>query len=76
MEKVLNTMPNNQGVKAEKNLEVNTHHHVFDALKEAYTTNKEKFELYTNLLYNQALLIEGLPIEDPTEFANNICKLM
>ena len=76
MEKVLNTMPNNQGVKAEKNLEVNTHHHVFDALKEAYTTNKEKFELYTNLLYNQALLIEGLPIEDPNEFANNICKLM
>ena len=76
MEKVLNTMPNNQGVKAEKNLEVNTHHHVFDALKEAYITNKEKFELYTNLLYNQALLIEGLPIEDPTEFANNICKLM
>lgn len=76
MEKVLNAMPNAQGVKAEKVLEVNVHHDVFKALKDAYENDKEKLNLYTNLLYNQALLIEGLSISDPVEFTNNICKLM
>lgn len=76
MEKVLNAMPNAQGVKAEKVLEVNVHHDVFKALKDAYENDKEKLNLYTNLLYNQALLIEGLSIADPVEFTNNICKLM
>ena len=45
-------------------------------LKSAYENDKDKLNLYTNLLYNQALLIEGLPIEDPVEFTNNICKVM
>lgn len=76
MEKLLNSMPNNQGVKAEKVLEINTHHEVFTSLKNAYENDKDKFNLYTNLLYNQALLIEGLSISDPVEFTNNICKLM
>ena len=76
MEKLLNSMPNNQGVKAEKVLEINTHHEVFTSLKKAYENDKDKFNLYTNLLYNQALLIEGLSISDPVEFTNNICKLM
>ena len=76
MEKVLNAMPNNQDVKAEKVLEINTNHEVFQALKNAYINDKEKLELYTNLLYNQALLIEGLPIEDPVEFTNDMCKVM
>ncbi|RYL94947.1 molecular chaperone HtpG [Sporolactobacillus sp. THM7-4] len=77
MEKVLNQMPNNQNVKADKILEINTHHDVFKALKAAHTLNdKEKVRLYTNLLYNQAALIEGLPIQDPVEFTNDICKLM
>lgn len=76
MEKVLNAMPNAQGVKAEKVLEVNIHHDVFKALKDAYETDKDKLNLYTNILYNQALLIEGLSISDPVEFTNNICKLM
>lgn len=76
MEKILNTMPNNQGVKAEKVLEINVHHDVFNSLKDAYETDKEKFNLYTDVLYNQALLIEGLTIADPVEFTNNICKLM
>ncbi|WP_370830069.1 molecular chaperone HtpG [Clostridium sp.] len=76
MEKLLNSMPNNQGVKAQKVLEINTHHEVFTALKGAYENDKDKFNLYTNLLYNQALLIEGLSISDPVEFTNNICKLM
>ena len=76
MEKLLNSMPNNQGVKAQKVLEINTNHEVFTSLKDAYENDKDKFNLYTNLLYNQALLIEGLSISDPVEFTNNICKLM
>jgi molecular chaperone HtpG len=76
MEKVLNAMPNNQGVKADKVLEINTNHEVFQALKNAYINDKEKLELYTKLLFNQALLIEGLPIEDPVEFTNDMCKVM
>lgn len=76
MEKVLNSMPNNQKIKAEKILELNVHHDVFKALKEAYENDKDKFTLYTNLLYNQAILIEGLSLEDPLEFTNNICKIM
>ncbi len=76
MEKVLNAMPNNQNIKADKVLEININHEVFESLKAAFTTDKEKLALYTNLLYNQALLIEGLPIEDPVEFTNNICKVM
>ncbi|WP_435924248.1 molecular chaperone HtpG [Paenibacillus sp. DYY-L-2] len=76
MEKVLNAMPNGQDVKADKVLEINVNHDVFRSLKEAFEKDKEKLGLYTSLLYNQALLIEGLPIEDPVEFTNNICKVM
>ncbi|MNO02612.1 heat shock protein 90 [compost metagenome] len=57
-------------------LEINVNHDVFKSLKEAYENDKNKLGLYTSLLYNQALLIEGLPIEDPVEFTNNICKVM
>jgi len=76
MEKVLSTMPNNPDLKAEKILEINTEHHIFNRLKDSYSNDNDKFELYTKLLYDQALLIEGLPIEDPIEFSNNISKLM
>ncbi|MGN8769489.1 MULTISPECIES: molecular chaperone HtpG [Paenibacillus] len=78
MEKVLNSMPgaNGQSVKAEKVLEINVNHDVFQSLKKAYENDKEKLALYTSLLYNQALLIEGLPINDPVEFTNDICKVM
>jgi len=78
MEKVLNAMPNSgdSPMKAEKVLEINVNHEVFTALKDAYIGDKDKFNLYTELLYNQALLIEGLPINDPLEFTNNICKIM
>lgn len=76
MEKVLNAMPDNQNVKADKVLEINMNHEVFQSLKEAYEKDKEKVNLFTNLLYNQALLIEGLPINDPVEFTNDICKVM
>ncbi|MCM1988300.1 molecular chaperone HtpG [Oceanirhabdus seepicola] len=76
MEKILSAMPDNPNMKADKVLEINPNHEVFAALKEATEQDEEKLELYTKLLYNQALLIEGLPIEDPVEFTNNICKIM
>ena len=76
MEKVLNMMPDNPGVKAEKILEINPNHEVFTSLVNAYKHDKEKLDLYTKLLYNQALLIEGLTIEDPVAFTNDICKVM
>jgi molecular chaperone HtpG len=69
-------MPNNQNIKAEKVLEINNNHEVFQSLKEAFENDKSKLDLYTKLLYNQALLIEGLPISDPVEFTNDICKIM
>lgn len=76
MEKILSTMPNHPNIKAEKVLEINTGHPVFQTLQKAYENDPDKFKLYTELLYNQALLIEGLPIGDPVEFTNNICKIM
>jgi molecular chaperone HtpG len=76
MEKILNAMPNNPNVKAEKVLEINVNHEVFTSLKDAFDKDKEKLNLYTALLYNQALLIEGLPLQDPVEFTNDICKIM
>jgi molecular chaperone HtpG len=76
MEKILNSMPNNPNIKADKVLEININHDVFKSLKEAYENDKDKLNLYTEILYNQALLIEGLPINDPVEFTNNICKIM
>ena len=76
MEKVLQQMPDNQNVKAEKVLEINVDHDVFGTLKAAFENDEEKLKLYTNILYNQAMLIEGLPINDPVEFTNDICKVM
>lgn len=76
MEKILNAMPNNPNLKANKVLEINVQHDVFRSLKEAFETDKEKLNLYTSLLYNQALLIEGLPLQDPVAFTNDICKIM
>ena len=76
MEKILKTMPGSQGITAQKILEINEQHAVYQALKEAYGKDDDKFKLYTELLYNQALLMEGLSIEDPLAFSNSICKLM
>ena len=78
MEKVLNAMPQNNGekVKAEKALELNPEHPIFAKLKELYDSDKDKLTQYTKLLYDQALLIEGMSIDDPVEFANLVCDLM
>ena len=76
MEKVLNAMPTDNKVKAEKVLEINPDHDIFGKLKELYNDDKEKLKKYTELLYTQSLLIEGMSIEDPVGFSNMICDLM
>ena len=76
MEKVLRTMPNSQNIKADKILEINTNHEIFNTIKKAFEDDKDKVKVYANVLYNEALLIEGLPIEDPVQFSNDICSLI
>lgn len=78
MEKVLNSMPQNadKQVKAEKALELNGSHPIFEKLKALYESDKDMLTKYTKLLYSQALLIEGISIEDPVELSNMICDLM
>ena len=76
MEKVLSMMPDNQGIKANKILEINTNHDIFESLKLAFNKDNQKFEKLTNILYNQALLIEGLPIEDPLSYTNDIWEVL
>lgn len=76
MEKVFNTMPNGEKIRAKRVLEINPQHPVFNVLSELEEGDAEKLKMYSELLYDQALLIEGLPIEDPVEFSNKICQLM
>lgn len=76
MEKVLSAMPNGEGAKAEKILEINPNHAIFGKLKELYESDKDKAADYADILYNQALLIEGMPIENPVEFSNKVCELL
>lgn len=79
MEKVLNAMPMDQQVKAERILEINPDHEVMKTLQEAYAAGedgKEKVKTYASLLYNQSLLICGLTVDDPVKFSEDICKLI
>ena len=76
MEKVLNAMPNDQKVKAERVLEINASHPIFEKLSKLYAEDQEKLKTYAQLLYTQAELIEGMPVEDPVAFSNAVCELM
>lgn len=76
MEKVLRSMPVDNDVTANKVLEINPGHKIYKVLEKAYEDDKEKLAAYSRLLYNQALLIEGLSVEDPLEFSADICDLM
>ena len=76
MEKVLKNNPDSKDLKATKILEINKDHEIFKTLQNLYTTNETLIDDYAYVLYNQALLIEGLTIEDPVEYANKICNLM
>ena len=74
MEKVMKAMPNIDNVKATTILEINENHEIANKIKELYKNDKEKLKEYSKILYAQARLIEGLPIENPTELSNLICK--
>jgi molecular chaperone HtpG len=76
MEKVLKQLPNQTDVKADRILEINPNHELFKALVSIYAKDSDKIKDYATLLYHQALLIEGFPIEDPREFSNQLVKLM
>lgn len=80
MEKVLNAMPGAKeeagGIKAERILEINAGHGILKALQGAFAKDKDSVALYAKLLYDQALLMEGIPIEDPVDFSNAICSLI
>lgn len=78
MEKILSAMPMDQGIKAERVLELNPEHSVFEALNKIKSDDADgkKLEVYANLLYDQALLISGIQIDDPVEFSKSICQLI
>ncbi|MCL2082285.1 MAG: molecular chaperone HtpG [Oscillospiraceae bacterium] len=78
MEKILSAMPTSNlgGLKAKRKLEINHKHPVFKALSSLAETDKSRLKTYTSLLYTQALLVEGLPIEDPVDFSNKVCGMM
>lgn len=76
MEKVINAMPGDESVNAELILEINENHPIVDKIKELYKNDKETLKEYSKVLYAQARLIEGLPIDNPTEISNLICELI
>ena len=78
MEKVINSMPNapKDKIKAEKVLEINASHPVFETVKKLYAEDKDRLKMLAEVLYDQALLIEGVAVENPTRLADLVCKLI
>lgn len=76
MEKVLAQIPNSQKAKANKILEINPNHELFKAIESLYVKGSPDLEDYAELLYSQALLMEGFSLKDPVKFSNTMCKLM
>ena len=76
MEKVINAMPTDEKIKASEVLEINASHKIVDKLKDLYKNDKDEFTKYTKVIYYEARLIEGLPIDNPTELSNLMCDIM
>ena len=76
MEKVINAMPTDEKIKANEVLEINASHKIVDKLKDLYKNDKDEFTKYTKVIYYEARLIEGLPIDNPTELSNLMCNIM
>ena len=76
MEKTMKNMPFDNGVTANKVLEINENHEIAKKIKDLYTNDKEELKIYTKILYAEARLIEGLSIENPTEISNLICEYL
>lgn len=76
MQKVINTMPTDEHINAKLVLEINEDHDIAKKIKKLYKSDKETLKKYTKILYNEARLIEGLPVENPTELSNLVCELL
>lgn len=76
MQKVFDSMPNEMGIKAEKVLEINENHPIAKKLQEIYKKDKTELIKYTKILYSEAKMIAGLPIDNPTEISNLICEVI
>ena len=76
MEKVFKAMPNDIPIKAETVLEINEEHPISDKLKDLYENDKEEFDKYTKILYSEARIIAGLPLDNPTEISTLICDVI
>ena len=76
MQKVFDAMPNDMGIKAQTILEINEKHPIADKLKDLYENDKEEFKKYTQILYSEARMIAGLPIDNPTEISRLICEVI
>lgn len=76
MQKVINAMPTDEHIDAKLVLEINESHDIADKIKDLYENDKEMLKKYTKILYNGARLIEGLPVQNPTELSNLVCDLL
>ncbi len=76
MQKVFDAMPNDMGIKAQTILEINEKHPISTKLKDLYKNDKEEFKKYTKILYSEAKIIAGLPIDNPTEISSLICDVI
>lgn len=76
MQKVINAMPTDEHIDAKLVLEINESHDIADKIKDLYENDKETLKKYTKILYNEARLIEGLPVQNPTELSNLVCDLL
>ncbi len=76
MEKVINAMPAQEKIKAQRVLEINASHPIFQRLQDLFAKDKDRLKLYAEVLYDQALLIEGISLEDPSDFSQKLCQLL
>lgn len=76
MQKVINAMPTDEHINAKLVLEINESHDIAEKIKDLYENDKEALKKYTKILYNEARLIEGLPVQNPTELSNLVCEML
>ncbi len=76
MEKVLNAMPAQEKIKAQRVLELNPEHPLFTKLQGLYEADKDKLKLYAEILYDQALLIEGIALDNPADYVQKVCGIL
>ena len=76
MQKVINAMPTDEHIDAKLVLEINEDHEIAKKIKDLYESDKETLKKYTKILYDEARLIEGLPVENPTELSNLVCEML